>query len=334
MTVVFHGRRDLGTIQTYVARGAHGTGAALSADELLRVPCDLDLGDAEDRDEAERLYAEQARALRDALAAADTVLDIWREPLEDLAHAHVDVDTRIELDVELPAHRLLPTALVAADRQIVVAPVCEARTLAEGRPPLGIACLQQDIARVYPLPDDPEACLEDFLEVAAEHAHRMADALERQRRPSRASSSSRTSTRPADASLAAAWQRRTKVTAIVFGTFLFLGHLAAARAGAGRRRAASARGRSTILQRAGARRRRRGARPRCRAAPRDATCARVTRERTAKLTRPGEVEILNFDPSTQAAFTNQTGTRARRLAHAGRSASRSCSAWSSRARAR
>jgi hypothetical protein len=180
VTVVFHGRRDLGSIQTYVARGRHGTGAALGANELLRVPCDLDLGDAEDRDEAERLYAEQAAAMRDALAAADTVLAIWKEPFEDLAHAHVSVDTRIELDVDLPAHRLLPTALVAAERQMVVVPVCEARTLAMGLPPLGIACLQQDVARVYPLPDDPESCLEDFLEAAADHAHRMADALEHQ----------------------------------------------------------------------------------------------------------------------------------------------------------
>jgi hypothetical protein len=179
VTVVFHGRRDLGSIQTYIARGSYGTGAALSADELLRVPCDLDLGDAEDRDEAERLYAEQACALRDALAAADTVLSVWREPLEDLARTRVEVDTRIELDWELPAHRLLPTALVAADRRMIVAPVCEARPLAEGRPPLGIACLQQGVARVYPLPDDPEACLEDFLDAAAEHAHRMADRLER-----------------------------------------------------------------------------------------------------------------------------------------------------------
>ncbi len=179
VTVVFHGRRDLGSIQTYVARGTHGTGAALSADELLRVPCDLDLGDAEDRDEAERLYGEQARAMRDALAAADTVLSVWREPLEDLAHAHVDVDTRIALDVELPAYRVLPTTLVAADLHLVVAPVCEARTLADGRPPLGIACMQQDVVRVYGLPDDPETCLEDFLEVAARHAHRTADRLER-----------------------------------------------------------------------------------------------------------------------------------------------------------
>ena len=179
LTVVFHGRRDLGTIQTYVAHGRHGTGAALPADALLRVPCDLDLGDAEDRDEAERLYAEQAAAMRDALAAADTVLAVWREPLEDLAHAFVEVDTRVALDVDLPAHRLLPTALVAADRQMVVAPVCEPRTLADGLPPLGIACLQQDVAHVYGLPDDPEACIEDFLGRVAEHSHRMADALER-----------------------------------------------------------------------------------------------------------------------------------------------------------
>ena len=78
VTVVFHGRRDLGTIQTYVAHGGRGAGAAVAADELMRVPCDLDLAGAEDREEAEHLYAEQAAAMRDALEAADTVLDIWR----------------------------------------------------------------------------------------------------------------------------------------------------------------------------------------------------------------------------------------------------------------
>src|ERR1700733_3679885 len=67
VTVIFHGRRDLGTLQTYVACGARGAGSTVSASELLRVPCDLDLADAEDREEAEQLYVEQATALRDAL---------------------------------------------------------------------------------------------------------------------------------------------------------------------------------------------------------------------------------------------------------------------------
>jgi hypothetical protein len=58
VTVIFHGRRDLGTLQTYVACGRRGAGATVSASELLRVPCDLDLADAEDRAEAERLYLE------------------------------------------------------------------------------------------------------------------------------------------------------------------------------------------------------------------------------------------------------------------------------------
>src|SRR3982751_1416740 len=84
LTVIFHGRRDLGTIQTYITHGGRAAGSAVRADELLRVPCDLDLADAGDREEAEELYAEQARALRDSLVAADTVLAIWREPLEDL----------------------------------------------------------------------------------------------------------------------------------------------------------------------------------------------------------------------------------------------------------
>jgi len=180
LTVVFHGRRDLGTLQTYVAHGGRGAGEAVGKDELLRVPCDLDLAAAEDREEAERLFAEQAAALRDALVGADTVLDIWRGPLEELAHDRVRVDRRIHLDVRLPAHRLMPTALLAPDRQIIVTAVCGARPLAEGRPPLGIACAQQDVARVYPLPDDPERCLEDFLELAAEHARAMAEQLGRQ----------------------------------------------------------------------------------------------------------------------------------------------------------
>jgi hypothetical protein len=180
VTVVFHGRRDLGTIQTYVAHGHRTAGETIAARELLRVPCDLDLGGAEDRDEAAELYVEQARALRDALVGADTVLDVWREPLEALADGDVAVEPALALRTPLPAHRLLPVALVAPERRIVVAAVCGARTLAHGRPPLGIACAQQDLARVYPLPDDPERCLAEFAELAAEHARELAARLERQ----------------------------------------------------------------------------------------------------------------------------------------------------------
>src|SRR3954468_18162118 len=180
LTVVFHGRKDLGTIQTYVAHGGRGAGEAVGKDELMRVPLDLDLAAAADREEAERLFAEQAGALRDALVGADTVLDIWREPPEDLAHDRIRVDRRIRLEVRLPAHRLLPTALVSPEKQIVITPVCSARSLNEGRPPMGIACAQQDVVRVYPLPDDPERCLNDFLELAAAHALELAEQLGRQ----------------------------------------------------------------------------------------------------------------------------------------------------------
>jgi hypothetical protein len=180
VTVIFHGRRDLGTLQTYVTSGSRGAGATVSARELLRVPCDLDLADAEDRDDAERLYVEQATALRDALVGADVVLDVWREPLSDLVGCVITVDHSVELSVRLPAPRLLPTALVAPESQLVVTPVCSARTLAEGRPPLGIACAQQDLTRVYGLADDPERCVEDFLVQAADHARRLAERLEHQ----------------------------------------------------------------------------------------------------------------------------------------------------------
>jgi hypothetical protein len=69
---------------------------------------------------------------------------------------------------------------VARDYQLVVTPVCSARTLAEGKPPMGIACAQQDITRVYPLADDPARCVQDFLEVAAEHARGLAERLDHQ----------------------------------------------------------------------------------------------------------------------------------------------------------
>lgn len=180
VTVIFLGRRDLGTLQTYVARGSRAAGTTVAASEMLRVPCDLDLAEADDRADAERLYIEQATAFRDALVGADVVLDVWREPLGELLGADVNVDHSLELSVRLPAHRLLPTALVAPESHMLVTPVCSARTLAEGRPPMGIACAQQDVIRIYPLADDPERCVEDFLEAAAEHARALAERLDHQ----------------------------------------------------------------------------------------------------------------------------------------------------------
>ena len=180
LTVIFHGRRDLGTLQTYVAQGSRVAGTTVAASEMLRVPCDLDLADADDRAEAERLYIEQASAMRDALLSADVVLDVWREPLGELLGSDISVDHSIELSVRLPAHRLLPTALIAPESHLLVTPVCGVRTLAEGRPPMGIACAQQDVIRVYPLADDPARCVEDFLEAAAEHARALAQRLDHQ----------------------------------------------------------------------------------------------------------------------------------------------------------
>src|SRR3954454_1188025 len=99
--------------------------------------------------------------------------------------------------------------------------------------------------------------------------------------------------------------RRTKVTAIVFGTFLFLSItflLTRALVGSGAERSkikailvAQARGDANAVL---------DAMPRCK---RDPTCAQVTRDRVARLKRPGTVQILNFEPSTRAAFTDETG---------------------------
>ena len=45
--------------------------------------------------------------------------------------------------------------------------------------------------------------------------------------------------------------------------------------------------------------------PACRAEP---ACAQVVRDRVEELRRPGEVEILTYDPSVQVALTTRTGT--------------------------
>ena len=157
LTLIFHGRRDLSTIQTYVALGAHGTGAAIAGDALLRVPCDLDLADAIDRDEARRLYRDQAGRLRDAVIAADTVLAVWIEPLAELTRRPVAVERGVASMLDAPAPRLIPVALRAPERQLRVVAVCSARTLAEGRPPLGIACIQQERQPRLPADRRPRA---------------------------------------------------------------------------------------------------------------------------------------------------------------------------------
>ncbi len=45
--------------------------------------------------------------------------------------------------------------------------------------------------------------------------------------------------------------------------------------------------------------------PKCRAEP---ACAELVRDRVQELRRPGEVEILSYDPSVRVALTNRTGT--------------------------
>ena len=181
VTVIFYARRDLGTLQTYLTPGSRGAGSVLSGNDLLRVPCDLDLGDAGDSDEARELYGNQARTLRDAILSADIVLDVWREPLEAVAGGTViNVDHTVNLDLRIPKPRLLPTALVVSDLQLLVTPVTSAKTLAEGRPPLGIACIQQDVAKIYSLQEDPEECVVDFMEYAANRARNLAQRIAHQ----------------------------------------------------------------------------------------------------------------------------------------------------------
>jgi hypothetical protein len=101
-------------------------------------------------------------------------------------------------------------------------------------------------------------------------------------------------------------RRVTLITAIAFGTFVFLGVsflLARALTGSGAERSrvldvvrAQARGNADAVL---------ADLPACAAEP---ACARVTRERVAELTRPGEVEILTYRPSIRVTMTRRSGT--------------------------
>jgi len=101
-------------------------------------------------------------------------------------------------------------------------------------------------------------------------------------------------------------RRVTLVTAVVFGLFVFLGVsflLARALTGQGAERSrvldvlrAQARGdASAVLEQL----------PAC---AREPACARVTRDRVARLRRPGKVQILNFRPSVRVTMTRRAGT--------------------------
>lgn len=100
--------------------------------------------------------------------------------------------------------------------------------------------------------------------------------------------------------------RPAKITAIAFGVFFFLGIsllLTRSLVGSGNERAqvlevlrAQARGDvAEVLDRLDA----------CRAEP---ACVRTIRDRAAELRRPGDVEILQYDPSVDVALTRQQGT--------------------------
>jgi hypothetical protein len=145
------------------------------------VPCDLDLAEAGTRDEAEEAYAEQARTLRDALVAADTVLAVWREPLHELCESPIGVDRSIELHVRLPAHRLMPVALVRPEKAIhgharVRRPDARAGRSAHGHRvrPAGRRPRLSAARRSRALPRGLRGS------ARAEHARRMAERLEQQ----------------------------------------------------------------------------------------------------------------------------------------------------------
>ena len=170
LTIIFHGRRDLSTIQTYVAHGGARRRQRSRRRRAAAVPCDLDLADAEDRADAETLYVEQARALRDALLAADTVLAVWpaparrrrgltgvRRPLDPgcASSSRPPPDARCPRRPRVPAHGRPRGGAPRSPRR--------ARRSASRLAP-------SRTSPTHPLPEDPERCLEDPLAGPVEHA--------------------------------------------------------------------------------------------------------------------------------------------------------------------
>jgi hypothetical protein len=101
-------------------------------------------------------------------------------------------------------------------------------------------------------------------------------------------------------------RRPAVVTAIAFGTFVFLGIsflLARGLTGAG-----AERGRVLEVVRAQARGDADAVLARLPACRRETACARVTRERVARLRRRGDVQILAYEPSARLSLTRKVGT--------------------------
>ena len=122
VTVIFHARRDLGTLQTYVTCGSRGAGATVAAERAVAGPL--------------RPRPRRGRGPRGGRAAVRRAGDDasrragWRRhrarrlarAAEAMIGSSVAVDNSVQLSVRLPAHRLLPTALVARDSQLIVTP--------------------------------------------------------------------------------------------------------------------------------------------------------------------------------------------------------------------
>jgi hypothetical protein len=101
-------------------------------------------------------------------------------------------------------------------------------------------------------------------------------------------------------------RRTTLVTAAVFGLFVFLGIsflLARALTGEGTERS-----RVLDVVRAQARGDAKAVLDKLPACAREPACVRVTRERVARLERPGEVQILSYRPSVRITMTRRSGT--------------------------
>jgi len=123
LTIIFHGRRDSRRSKpTSPSRARHGRGPVAQRAAARAVY--LDLAQADSRRAAQDLYREQAGVLRETLRAADTVLSVWWEPLTEYAAAQVRVERLIGATVELPAQLLMPVALRAPERELMVAAVC------------------------------------------------------------------------------------------------------------------------------------------------------------------------------------------------------------------
>ena len=310
LTVVFHGRRDLGTIQTYVAHGGRGAGASVAARRAAARPV---RPRPRRRRGPRRGRARSTPSRRPRCATRSSAPT--RCSTSGASRSRSSSARASTVDRSVAARRPPAGAPAAAGRARRARAADRRRRrlrrAAAGRGPPADGDRVRPAGRRARLPAARRpGALPRGLPRASPPSTRASwpsSSIARRPRSSASSSSRATTSHARPASLRGRAPRRASLHPRRLRRLRLPRHLAAARprlTGSGNERAEVL----ALRARPGARRRRSGARPAARL-PRASPPARTTtRDRVAELRRPGAVQMLTYTPSTRLALTRKTGT--------------------------